>query len=121
MGEAAKKEGGKEEKKEGAEGGKKEGKSEEKKEKKGKGKAPRYYCSVSQKMWCKVESAESADKKWALKYDCKGKKRKVKIGGTDERVSFDETAPEKPCGKSEGGEEGAKMSAKGSNEEEDKA
>merc|ERR1712100_490661 len=95
-----KKEGEKGKQKEGKEAAKKEGKKQENKEAEGdKNKAPKYYCSVSQKMWCKVESAESANKKWALKYDCKGKKRKVEIGGEDERVSFDEKEPKKPCGK----------------------
>merc|ERR1712078_279631 len=75
--------------KEGKEGARKEGKKEAGNKKEGKkresakeskssakqgGGAPTYYCSVSQKMWCKVETAEKAGEKFALHYDCAGKK-----------------------------------------------
>merc|ERR1712185_296294 len=86
-----------------------------------KGKAPTYYCSVSQKMWCKVESAKSEGEKFALRYDCKGKARKVKIGGEDERVSFDEKEPKKSCGNEAGREGGEEMASKGTKREEGEA
>merc|ERR1712100_775490 len=62
------------------------------------GEAPTYYCSVGQKMWCKVETAKKEGAKFELHYDCAGKKRKVKIGGEDERVSSDKEKPSKSCG-----------------------
>merc|ERR1712139_229580 len=62
------------------------------------GEAPTYYCSVSQKMWCKVETAKKDGAKFELHYDCAGKKRKVSIGGEDERVSSGKEKPTKACG-----------------------
>merc|ERR1711967_2507 len=77
--------------------GKKEVK--EKKKEEAEGKKPTYYCSVSQKMWCKVEKADKGEAgKFNLHYDCAGKKRKVAISGTDARVSLDKSKPTKACG-----------------------
>merc|ERR1711967_98315 len=85
------------------EGAKKEEGEKKEVAKKG-GEAPTYYCSVSQKMWCKVETAKKAGEKFELRYDCAGKTRKVTIGGEDDRVSSDEEIPSKACG-------GAKLEA----------
>merc|ERR1712070_911536 len=87
----------KESKKEAKKEAKKEGK--EKKKEEAEGKKPTYYCSVSQKMWCKVEKADKGEAgKFNLHYDCAGKKRKVAISGTDARVSLDKSKPTKACG-----------------------
>merc|ERR1712070_918452 len=78
-----------------------------------RGETPTYYCSVSQKMWCKVESAKKAGEKFELHYDCAGKKRKVTIGGEDERVSSGKEKPSKSCG-------GAKLEGESSEKKEGK-
>lgn len=57
---------------------------------------PKYYCSRSRKMWCRVEQAHSEGNNWKLKYVCNGQKLDVTAIG-NERLSFEETAPFTEC------------------------
>merc|ERR1712100_938106 len=84
-----------------------------------KGGTPTYYCSVSQKMWCKVEKADKASGgKFNLHYDCAGKKRKVSIGCPDARVDSGKAKPTKACGEKAMKKEEAKIKKEEKKEEE---